>query len=168
MIWQNYAFLAEIYRNLCLYVSNFLGNHPWTRMKTCIQLCYVRHTMCHFYSGSRVAPMKIIFIFFSTSVRRVGASSISTKLTTSLHTSRVARRNSNNTWRHSCVETLHVNSNAAGVPNFWNQSSILLFIWKLVKNSNVDDRIPHPRNYTAPQGVCSFTTIYYLFLECRL
>jgi hypothetical protein len=48
-VWQNSPFSAEIYRNLCLYVNNFLGRHPRTRMKMCIQLYgYVSYTMYHF------------------------------------------------------------------------------------------------------------------------
>jgi hypothetical protein len=36
----------NVYRNLCLYVSNFLGRHPLTRMKIWIQLYgYVRYTI---------------------------------------------------------------------------------------------------------------------------
>jgi hypothetical protein len=49
-------------RNLCLYASDFLGRHPWIRMKICIQLYgLVRYTMYRFYSGSRLAPNKTIY-----------------------------------------------------------------------------------------------------------
>jgi hypothetical protein len=46
---------------MCVYVNNFLERHPWTRMKMCVQLySNVNCTMYHSYSGSKVAPKKII------------------------------------------------------------------------------------------------------------
>jgi hypothetical protein len=39
-VWQNCPFSAEIYRNLCLYVSNFPGRHPWTKMKIWLRKAY--------------------------------------------------------------------------------------------------------------------------------
>jgi hypothetical protein len=61
VVWQNSPFSAEIYRNLCLYVYDFLGRHPWTRKKMCVQLYgYVSYTIYNFHSGSWVAPKKII------------------------------------------------------------------------------------------------------------
>jgi hypothetical protein len=44
-----------MYRNMCLHAIHFLGRHPSTRMKICIQLYGdVMYIMYRFHSGSRV------------------------------------------------------------------------------------------------------------------
>jgi hypothetical protein len=41
VVWQIFPFFAEIHRNMCRFMNNFPGRHPWTRMKMIHSIAYI-------------------------------------------------------------------------------------------------------------------------------